>query len=333
MNQLALLRTEATEAPVFIRENVTPLLPIVSPRTDDRLNSLIERFLSAQDVKQTSKDTYRKGLTRFMEWIKERGIVDPTREDILAFKGYLDAQGLSSFTLSTYLVAVRKFFEWAEGMKFYPNIARGIKGAKKTKGFRKDPLTVSQVKELLNGVDRTTLQGKRDFALLNLLIRTGLRTIEVIRAEAGDIRQEGGEAVLWIQGKGRDAKDEFVLLTPETLRPLNEYLQARGKAEDKDPLFTSLSDRNRNQRLSTRTIREIVKQNLRGIGLDNERLTAHSLRHTAITLSLMGGATIQEAQALGRHSNINTTLIYAHNINRVAQAPERKIDAILAGVV
>jgi integrase/recombinase XerC/integrase/recombinase XerD len=304
----------------------------MSPRGDNNLDSLTDRFLSSQDVKQTSKKTYEKGLTRFMGWIKEGGIGgSPTREDILAFKGYLEVRGLSSSTLSTYLVAVRKFFEWAEGMKLYPNIAKGVKGAKKAKGFRKDPLTVGQARDLLSGVDRATIQGKRDHALLSLLVRTGLRTIEVIRAETGDIRQEGGEAVLWIQGKGRDTKDEFVLLTPETLRPLNEYLQARGKIEDNEPLFTSLSDRNRNQRLTTRTLRDIVKQNLKGIGLDSDRLTAHSLRHTAITLSLMGGATIQEAQGLARHSNINTTLIYAHNINRIAQAPERKIDALLAG--
>jgi integrase/recombinase XerD len=298
---------------------------------EDDLNSLIKTFLSSQDVKQTSKQTYEKGLKRFMAWITEQGITRPTRENILAFKSYLEGQGLSSSTLSTYLVAVRKFFEWAEGKQYYLNVAKGIKGAKKTRGFRKDPLTVDQVKNLLKNMDRSTLQGKRDYSLLNLLIRTGLRTIEAIRAEVEDIRQEGGEAVLWIQGKGRDTKDDFVLLTHETLGPIYEYLQARGRAEDKDPLFTSLSHRNRNQKLTTRTIREIVKRNLREIGLDSERLTAHSLRHTAITLSLMGGATIQEAQALGRHSDINTTLIYAHNINRISHSPERKIDAILAG--
>jgi len=298
-------------------------------RLDDSLNSLIDRFLLSQDIKENSKKTYRKGLKQFIGWITREGIQNPTRETILAYKGYLEAQGLSSLTLSSYLVAVRKFFEWAEGMKFYPNIARGIKGGKRAKGFRKDPLTVTQVKEFLGAIDRSTLQGKRDFALLNLLIRTGIRTIEAVRADIGDIRQEGGEAVLWIQGKGRDAKDEFVLLTEETLKPIRDYLQARGKAEDQDPLFTSLSDRNKNQRLTTRSIRRIVKKLLKGIGLDSGRLTAHSLRHTAITLSLQGGATIQEAQALGRHANINTTLIYAHNINRIAQAPERKIDAVL----
>ena len=92
-----------------------------------------------------------------------------------------------------------------------------------------------------------------------------------------------------------------------------------------------MSDRNRNRRLTTRSVSRIIKEHLREIGLDSPRLTAHSLRHTAITLSLQAGATIQEAQALGRHANINTTLIYAHNIDRIAHAPEKKIDAFLEG--
>lgn len=295
------------------------------------LGELIERFLLSQDIKESSKEVYQRELRQFISWITDEGIQSPTREDILAYKGHLKAQGFSSNSIKAYLVATRKFFEWTEGIKLYPNIARGIKGGKQEKGFRKDHLTKEQVKELLASIERVTLQGKRNYALLNLLIRTGLRTIEVIRSDVEDIRQQSGEAVLWIQGKGRDAKDEFVLLTEETLKPIREYLQARGKVADSAPLFTSLSDRNRNQRLTTHSISRIAKKHLRGIGLDSGRLTAHSLRHTAITLSLQGGATPQEAQALGRHANINTTLIYAHNINRIAQAPERKIDAILSG--
>jgi integrase/recombinase XerC/integrase/recombinase XerD len=292
---------------------------------------LIARFLAAQDVKPSSKKTYERSLRPFLTWLQRSGAQSPTRETVLSYKAALEAQGLSALTVSLYLVAVRKFFEWAESVKLYPNVARGVKGAKRSRGFMKDPLTVSQVKELLESVDRSTLQGKRDYALLNLLVRTGLRTVEATRANVGDIRQESGEVVLWIQGKGRDSKDEFVLLTAETLKPIQDYLGGRGGAAETSPLFASLSDRNRAGRLTTRTASRIAKTKLQGIGLDSERLTAHSLRHTAITLSLLGGATIQEAQALGRHSNINTTLIYAHNINRIAQAPERKIDALLAG--
>lgn len=311
---------------IAVAENRGKLIGI-----DEDFNNLILSFISAQDVKEVSKRVYSRALKQFIIWIKGKGVVNPTRETILAYKEGLRTKGLSSLTLSGYLVAVRKFFEWLESVKRYPNIAKGIKGGKQTRDFRKDPLTVEQIGRLLKSIDRETSQGKRDFALLNLLIRTGLRTIEVIRADVGDIRQEGGEAVLQIQGKGRDAKDDFVLLTDNTLRPVRDYLQTRGKVEATDPLFTSMSCRNKNQRLTTRSVSRIIKEHLREIGLDSPRLTAHSLRHTAITLSLQAGATIQEAQVLGRHANINTTLIYAHNIDRIAHAPEKKIDAFLEG--
>ena len=81
--------------------------------------------------------------------------------------------------------------------------------------------------------------------------------------------------------------------------------------------------------MTPRTISRIVKEHLKKVSINNGRTTAHSLRHTAITLALQGGATIQEAQALGRHSSVDTTLLYAHNFNRVLNAAEKKIDEVL----
>ena len=299
--------------------------------TKKGLNNLIDDFLLSLDLKQNSKQTYERQMRSFVQWIIKTKLINPDREDILAYKIFLESQGLSSLTISGYIVVVRKFFEYLEGIKFYPNIARGIKGMKRSKGFRKDPLTLRQIQMLLNGIQTDTPQGLRDYAIINLLIRTGLRTIEIIRTNIGDIRQESGEEVLWIQGKGRDTKDEFVLLTEETLLPIEAYLKKRSRKSKKenDPLFMSHSDRNFGKRLSTRSISRLVKENLRRVGIDSIRITAHSLRHTAITLALQAGATIQEAQALGRHANINTTMIYAHNINRITNAPERKIDQLL----
>lgn len=299
--------------------------------TKNGLNNLIVEFLLSLDLKQNSKKTYERQMRCFVKWLINAKLVNPDREDILAYKEFLESKSLSSLTISGYIVVVRKFFEYLEGIKFYPNIARGIKGMKRSKGFRKDPLTLRQIQLLLNGIKQDSPQGIRDFAIINLLIRTGLRTIEIIRTNIGDIRQESGEEVLWIQGKGRDTKDEFVLLTNETLEPIQTYLQKRERKTKKEnsPLFMSHSDRNFGKRLTTRSISRIVKENLRRVGIDSSRITAHSLRHTAITLALQAGASIQEAQALGRHANINTTMIYAHNINRITHAPERKIDKFL----
>ena len=294
-----------------------------------KLPALIDKFILSLDVKEKSKDTYRKALKQFFIYLAERGANTPSREDILGYKEALRVRELSAYTISSYMVSVRKFFEYAESIKLYPNVAKSIKGIKQPKGFRKDALTVEQVKKILHSIDISTLEGKRNFALTNLLIRTGLRTIEILRANIEDIRQEGGEALLYIQGKGRDTKDNFCLLTEETLQPIRTYLTARGEVKDKDPLFSSLSDRNKKGRLTTRSLSRRIKTELRDTGLDSKRLSAHSLRHTAITLSLIGGASIQEAQALARHANINTTLIYAHNIDRIGRAPERKVDIAL----
>lgn len=60
----------------------------------------------------------------------------------------------------------------------------------------------------------------------------------------------------------------------------------------------------------------MVKRHLQKAGFNSSRLTAHSLRHSAVTLSLLNGATLQEAQMFARHANIATTQIYAHNLDR-----------------
>jgi integrase/recombinase XerD len=287
-------------------------------------------FLKSLDVKHSSRYTYQRQLKEFLHWYKKHSKAIITREHILDYKDYLkqDKQ-LSALTIAGYLTAVRKFFEWLEIEKVYPNYAKGIKNPKRKRGFKKDALTAVQVKKIFRSIPLKNLIGKRDFAILNLMIRTGLRTIEVIRANQEDITHQAGNSLLWVHGKGRDSKDEVVVLTQKTLTPIRDYIKARGRVRDEDPLFCSHSSKNVGKRLTTRSISRIVKERLRKAGIDDARITAHSLRHTAITLSLLAGATPQEARAMARHADINTTMIYAHNINRIEQAPERKIDTIL----
>jgi integrase/recombinase XerD len=309
----------------------------VAPRSDETAlattldySVIIDRFLQAHDVKPKSKETYRRALKQFFTYLETEGVTRPTRETLIAYKTYLIDKKLSPYTVSAYIIAVRKMFQWTESEHLYANIASQIKGQKKPKGFKKDALSVNQARKLLTDMETETLSGARDYALVNLLVRTGLRTIETARANVEDIRQQGEQAVLYIQGKGRDSKDDIVILTEETLEPIRAYISMRGQGvKDSSPLFISHSDRNYGERLTTRSISRIVKDRLQASGLDDRRLTAHSLRHTAVTFSLIGGATIQEAQTLARHSDINTTLIYAHNLDRISKAPELKIDALI----
>jgi integrase/recombinase XerD len=293
------------------------------------LSELVKRFLDSQDILEASRFTYSRQLKQFVFWLSETGRIQELnalqREDILAYKESLLSMGKSSYTVDGYMTAVRKFFGWLEAEKIYPNVTRGVKGSKKAKGFRKDCLTPSQLRQALNSIDRGNLEGLRDYALFNLLARTGLRTIEIARARVNDLRQEGGAAVLWIQGKGRATKDDFVILVEDALRPLREYLSAKAENSEDAPLFASVSDRNRGKGLTTKSIRRIVKNVLRSVNLNDKRLSAHSLRHTAISLSIKGGATLEQAQAMARHTDPKTTMIYFHNAARIEAGAERFI--------
>lgn len=290
---------------------------------------LIERFIAGIDVKINSRETYRRQIKPFIEWILNKYSLENLRfldqEDIHCYKESLIRSGKSSYTVSGYITVVRKFFAWLESKKIFPNIAKNVKGLKKPKGFRKDCLTVEQIRMALASFDTNTTEGLRDYALFNLLIRTGLRTVEVSRATVGDLRQESGEAILQVQGKGRDSKDDFVLLVDETLRPLRKYLASRGALSEKDPLFSSTSNRTNGEPLKERTISWIIKEALRKIDIDDSRITAHSLRHTAVSLSIKNGASLVQAQAMARHSDPKTTMIYFHNHERIKSGAERFI--------
>jgi len=223
---------------------------------------------------------------------------------------------------------VRIFFEWAEANKYYPNVAKGVKAPKRKVKFERQPLTLENSKDLLAHFKNKAL---RDYAVVNLLLRTGLRTIETIRANIEDIVFKGDRRVLLIHGKGMNAKDQLVVLTDKAYKPIEEYLSTRGKAKKGEPLFTSQSNNSFNQRLTTKSISRMVKGGLRAIGIDSRQYTAHSLRHTVACNILEAGGAMSDAQAVLRHSDPKTTAMYAimkTDELRLKNAPEALIDNI-----
>jgi integrase/recombinase XerC len=292
------------------------------------LNNWLDRFFMFIDVKAKSAETYKKATKQFMRYLAENGITEPTRETVISWREYLRAEHKPT-TIQLYLTAIKLFFTWLEQEGLYKNIANKVKGVKIQKGHKKDSLTSNQSKEVLSDIDTTTAKGKRDFAIVALLLTTGLRTIEIVRADVADLRTVGDSTVLFIQGKGRDEKSEYVKVAPQVEKALREYLKTRDSLNDDEPLFTSTSNENKGERLTTRTISKIAKTSLVNAGLNSDRLTAHSFRHTAGTLALMNGAELTQVQQLLRHTNINTTMIYLHSIDRAKNNSEAIVaDAI-----
>ena len=112
---------------------------------------LIDSFLPSQDVSESSRRLYKRTLTQYFVWVEmgNKPLSSLTRKDVLEYKDYLREHSLSSLTISSYITAVRKFYEWAEGEKLYPNIAKGIKTPRRQQAFKKQHLTDAKSKELL----------------------------------------------------------------------------------------------------------------------------------------------------------------------------------------
>ena len=288
---------------------------------------LLTDFFLFLDVSEKTMATYRRALKQLFSFFHDNNISKPTYDDILLFKKTLEARNCKSATIALYLAATRRFFSWCEQKNIFPNVTVGVKAPKQERGHKRDFLGAKQLKLLLSTIERETLEGKRNYAIMALMCVGGLRTIEVSRANVEDIRILGDFTVLYVQGKGRKDRTEFVKLPEPVLKAINEYLSARPSAGD--ALFVSTSNRNRNGRLTTRTISGIAKKAMRKAGFDSTRLSAHSLRHSAVTLSLLAGADLADVQAFARHSNITTTQIYSHTVDRVKSSCENMIsDAI-----
>ena len=312
---------------------VTPNAVPLNAQADAK--TAVQMFAISQDVKPSSRALYSRTLNTFFEWVDASGrtVATLTVADLIAYKEELLAGGKSSLTVASYINSLRRFYEWTEANKIYPNIGKGLHAPKRKQAFRKQPLTVAQVGELLHH-ERGT-QSARDYAIINLMVRTGLRCVEVVRANVGDITYKGGQRVLLVQGKGRDEKDNFVILTDAAYNPIREYLNTRTGIDDNAPLFASESRNNDGGRLTTRAVSGIAKQGLKSVGLDNRVFTAHSLRHTAAVNILRAGGSLEMAQYTLRHSNPATTQIYTATLKeeqRLNNGGETLLDTLYSAV-
>lgn len=156
-------------------------------------------------------------------------------------------------------------------------------------------------------------------------MRGGVWDIEVNRENIEDLRTVRDTSALYIQGKGRKEKTDYVKLPAPVEQGIRDYLKTRETITTGTPLFTSTSNNSAGGRLTTRSISGTVKTRLKEVGFNSDKLTAHCLRHTAVTLASLGGQSLQEAQQFAKHTNIDTTQIYAHNLDRAGNKCEETI--------
>lgn len=275
--------------------------------------TLIGKFLDNQDVCPGTKYSYKKKLEKFFDFC---GMSTISKETILEYKQSLVASGTGA-SAGSQIVPIRQFFKWASEEGICPDYASHIKPPKREDGFRKDALTTDQTVKIISGVTDT-----RDRAILLLMVHTGLRVNEVVNIKMDDIRQSAGYNLLYVLGKGRTTKNEFVVLVPTVMDAIHAYLQEQNNQLPGAYLFQSKSNNNKGKKMTTRGLSGLVKQYFISAGYKLPTLTAHSLRHTAATLALGAGADIYQVSQMLRHRSVNVTMAYVHNQQRLSNNAE-----------
>lgn len=240
-------------------------------------------------------------------------------------------------TVAQYLRSVCQFFRWTAAEGLYPDIAANIHAPKvRHDTHKKDALEAQDVQAIEKSIEekaqehleaaaenekdtagrmqRSTEQGKRLYAMYELAVTAGLRTIEISRANIKDFETKGGQSWIYVWGKGHTEADQKKAIAPEVAAAINDYLACRtDKKTGTSPLFVSTGNRSGGKRIHPNTISRMLKKAMQDAGYNSERLTAHSLRHTAGTACMELTGDIYQTQKYMRHSNPATTEIYLHN--------------------
>ena len=157
----------------------------------------------------------------------------------------------------------------------------------------------------------------RNALMVELMLKVGLRTIEVTRLTVECVSSQNGKPFIYVTGKGR-TQAEKVIITPALKRSLENFLEYRADFPNKDnggALFCSISKRNFGGTLDTSTVAKAAKTALEIVNTDEEKYSAHSLRHTAACIALKGtNYNLEFVRQMLRHRNVSTTSIYINDI-------------------
>ena len=283
-------------------------------RFDERT---LNDFAASLTLSPHSIVSYKKCLAYFFSYLVEKGIDKPESSHVSAYYGELKASGRKGNTVYNYMAAVRAFFRWAQSQGLYHDISANITVPHADQSSARGALTAAQLRKLMNSIDRDTLQGLRDYAILALMLTAGLSALELSRADVGDVCEESDGYVIHIRDNNGQRRDR-AKIPPYAIEAVTKYLEARGVAGAGDaygeavPLFVSVSDRNRdkNQHMTVGSISRVAKNALRDAGFDDARLSAQSLKVSAMRLALQSGERLEDVQKFARHKHIRTTFLY-----------------------
>jgi site-specific recombinase XerD len=293
---------------------------VVIEQPQDTTGRLVEMVCDAVGSRHT-KRAYGRHIRAFLTWYAAAGHKRLDAVTVRRYKEVLRAGGTGSQSVNQALSAIRLMAALLEEMgELSSEQARaieGVKGVKKAGKRLGNWLSKEQAQELINAPDAATLKGKRDRAILGLLIGCGLRRDEAATLTIEQVQvREGRWVVCDLDGKG--SKIRNVPMAAWTKALLDAWLEEAGIRSGY--LFRPVNKAGRvaGAKASTQTLWNVVGEHSARTGI---KVAPHDLRRTYAKLAAKGGAKLEQIQINLGHSNINTTQIYLGNTLDLQDAP------------
>lgn len=268
------------------------------------------------DIGKRSKPVYEHDARVLAQWMLDHNVTPLTftRSHAMAYLSWLNDQYQAATVKRMISVARNIFLEQVNSEQRTSNPFVGIKSPKASNETPHTALTMQEAKQLLVSIDQSTNLGKRDYALIYLLVKTGIRRSECAALNIGDLDTKQGHHVATIQ-HGKGDKRRVAKIPVEVFRAIEIYVESVGRREAilDAPLFIGFDrwDRPTGQRVTDKLIERTVTKYGKKIGFtDASPLTPHDLRSTFITLALEGGASLMQVQYAAGHDDPRTTERY-----------------------
>lgn len=274
----------------------------------DYLDLYLDYLAVEKGLAKNSLSSYRTDLRKFTAWLEEKsiGIESVERAQIVRYFQSLRAAGISARSVARALAAIRGLFRFLvteRHLKHDPT--ENIENPKLWVTLPKS-LQPSEVETLLRAPDRSTPEGLRDAAMLELLYATGLRVSELIRVKIEDVVLDAG----FLRTMGKGSKERIVPFGDSARAAIVAWLE-RGRpslVKRADPhLFLSI----RGRAMSRQSFWMKIVRYAREAGITSH-ISPHVLRHSFATHLLENGADLRSVQLMLGHSDISTTQIYTH---------------------
>ncbi|OZC04636.1 hypothetical protein BSZ36_07215 [Rubricoccus marinus] len=291
-------------------------------------SDLIRLFLLRYDRPNTRR-SYERDLQSFFG--TEVVTLNQARQvTFVQVNGYIQALEDADYapaTLRRRIASLRGFFAWLialGALDTNPADRHVIRRVKRSGGSDRaiTVLSKEQSRQLIEAVDMDHASGVRNRALLYTLLHCVLRRSEAAAMNFEHVRPVGRHWVLDLPST-KGGADQFVKLPDLVRNQLDDLSSYYGATSG--PVWRSLSPNSYGRRLSTTSIYDIVNKTARKAGIQ-ATVGAHTLRHTGCTLAIEAGATVQQVQTHARHKNLETTMIYVHQRDKLADSAADFID-------